>query len=101
MTKVSRALLLSMLLGACGRVPNPEYQAACHGPPLGTVEARQQAFEQGYAVNNVYDCIDRKSWEAVQRAVAMVDSAVAKAADEVKQAEKETAAAANDRIRRG
>jgi acetyl esterase/lipase len=106
MTKVSRplpgagALLLALLLAACGRVPNPEYEAACHGPPLGA-EGRQKALEQGYGINERFDCIDKRSWEEVQRALAMVDSMARQAEAELKQAEQETAAAAADRIRRG
>ena len=80
------AAALALLLAACGsRDPtdDPAYAAACHGPPLRTIEERQQAQEQGYTISVRYDCIDKESWEQVQKAQAMVASMVAEAQKEV------------------
>jgi acetyl esterase/lipase len=45
---------------------DPEYAAACHGPPVHSPEERESAAVAGYAINNRFDCIDRDSYEAVQ-----------------------------------
>lgn len=43
-----------------------DYDAAvCAGPPLRTVEARNDAMEKGYQIDRRYDCIERQSWDAV------------------------------------
>jgi acetyl esterase/lipase len=73
---------LALLLAACGRpdpFDDPDYAAACHGLPMRDVEERQAAMENGYTINPRYDCIDRRSWEAVQAAQALVADLVAKA----------------------
>jgi DNA uptake protein ComE-like DNA-binding protein len=58
--------LLAMLLASCSPAPDTSaYQAVCHGPPLGTVEQRNQAMEDGYEVNRRYDCITAASYAAV------------------------------------
>jgi dienelactone hydrolase len=77
---------LALLFAACARNPedDPEYQAACHGPPVYGAEARQAAREQGYTFNTRYDCIDRKSWEQVRDANALVNSLTAQAEREAK-----------------
>lgn len=51
----------------------PYDAAACWGPPLGTLEAREEARTKGYEILREYDCIDRASVEgeeARQRAKA-------------------------------
>ena len=56
-------------LAACGKQDpseDPAYAATCHGPPLRNIEQRQAAFEAGYGIDNVYDCITRDSWEKIQ-----------------------------------
>jgi acetyl esterase/lipase len=80
------AAAFALLLAACGRhdpFDDPGYAAECHGPPLRSIEERQQAFEAGYAVSVRYDCIEKKSWEEVQKAHAMVASMVAEAEKQV------------------
>lgn len=52
-----------------------EYQAVCHGIPLKTVEARQRAQEDGYHINETFNCIDQASFEAVQRHYAELAAA--------------------------
>ncbi|MEO8249815.1 MAG: helix-hairpin-helix domain-containing protein [Burkholderiales bacterium] len=41
------------------------YQAACEGSPLRTLEARNQAMEDGYEINRRFDCVDKASFSAV------------------------------------
>lgn len=60
--------LVAVLTGcAPGIEESPAYQAACHGPPLESLEQRNQAIEDGYLINRQYDCIDKASFLAVQR----------------------------------
>lgn len=59
--------VMSLLLAACSPpAPDPAQEAACAGPPLRTVGARSQAMEDGYEINRFYDCIDKKSFAAVE-----------------------------------
>lgn len=47
-----------LALAACAKrdpFDEPDYAAACHGPPLGNVEARNQAFEDGYVTPDPQD----------------------------------------------
>ncbi len=39
----------------------------CAGPPLTSVEQREELLTQGYVINHGWDCIDRESWEAMER----------------------------------
>ena len=57
-----------LLLAACAKDPqlDPEYAAACHGPPLRGPEERERAIEQNYDINQRFDCIDKKSYARVQ-----------------------------------
>jgi pimeloyl-ACP methyl ester carboxylesterase len=60
-------IALSSLLACCSApAPDPLQQAACAGPPLRTLEARNQAMEEGYTIHRDYDCIDKASFEAGQ-----------------------------------
>ena len=62
--------MLVVLLHACARedpAVAAERERACAGPPIKTIEDRQAAYEQGYAIDRRYDCIDRRSYETVQR----------------------------------
>ena len=61
-------LVAVALLAACARDPmdDPAYAAVCHGPPVRTVEEREAAAVAGYKIDARFDCIDRKSYEAVQ-----------------------------------
>lgn len=73
-----------LVLAACSRDPqlDPEYTAACHGPPVRSAEKRQEAFERGYVINPRYDCIDKDSYELVQREEAQREQARAERAAE-------------------
>jgi hypothetical protein len=46
---------------------NAAYQAACHGVPLRTAQKRNDALEDGYNINQQYDCIDKASFTAVEQ----------------------------------
>ena len=65
---------------------DPDYAAACHGPPLENIEARQAAMEQDYTISVRFGCIEKKSWEEVQRANALVERLRAQAEREAKEA---------------
>jgi hypothetical protein len=45
--------------------------AACAGPPLRTLEARNKAREEGFVVNAQYHCVDKTSYEKVNQARAL------------------------------
>jgi pimeloyl-ACP methyl ester carboxylesterase len=63
-------LSVAVLLAACAPpdpMDDPEYAAACHGPPLRTPEAREAAQVAGHVIHRGWDCIDRESYEALQR----------------------------------
>jgi dienelactone hydrolase len=63
----SISVTLLLLLTACSPpASDPAQEAACAGPPLRTVEARNQAMEDGYEINRSFDCIDKKSFEFEQ-----------------------------------
>lgn len=56
-----------MALTACDQRSTPAYDtAACASPPLKTIEARNEALEAGYEINRSHDCIDRRSFDAMQ-----------------------------------
>ena len=70
--------LMSLAIAGCS--PNTEessaaYQAACHGPPLRTTEAINQAMEDGYDINRRYFCIDKASFVAVNEERARWEAA--------------------------
>ena len=82
------AVAIAMAAGCSKKDPfdDPYYAAACHGPPLETIEARQAAMEQGYTISVRFGCIEKKSWEAVQRANELVAGMVAQAEREAQEA---------------
>lgn len=43
------------------------YDAACHGAPLTDIAQRGRAIEDGHRINEQYRCIDKTSYETVQR----------------------------------
>ncbi|HEU4853292.1 MAG TPA: hypothetical protein VFT37_14170 [Telluria sp.] len=69
---------------------SPEYQAACHGPPLGTIAKRYKAQEDGYFVNTIFDRIDKADYLAVEKARA--EYAAANTPEAIAQAKAEFAA---------
>jgi pimeloyl-ACP methyl ester carboxylesterase len=90
MTARCIVLCAALVLGGCAKpdpFDDPGYAAVCHGLPLDTIEQRQKAQEDGYTISARYGCIEKNSWDDVQRANALVADMVAKAEHEVKQAE--------------
>lgn len=72
-TRSSAHLACILLLALTGCEPSspPAYDAAaCVGAPLRTAAAREQALEAGYEIIRRYDCIDRNSFDGMQRAKA-------------------------------
>ena len=61
-------LLVVALAAGCSGKPEEAagYQAACHGPPLGSVERRNAATEDGYSIDRRYDCIEKASFAAIE-----------------------------------
>ena len=56
-----------LALAACGPRGHSEgYLQACHGEPLTTPEAREEAMVEGYVIYPGYECITKESWAAVQ-----------------------------------
>jgi len=109
------ALVLILKLVSPGEfVPTPEYEAACIGPPLRTMEKRYKAEEEGHFVNRQFDCIDKASYVAeakwrAESAAANTPEALAKqraefAAADARRAEerrrREAEAAAHDEATR-
>ena len=57
------------IAGCSDIAETPEYQAACHGKPLKKSD-RMRAREDGYVINEQYQCIDKASYTAMQEAEA-------------------------------
>jgi len=77
---------LAALMVSCGREDSAaaaERKLQCAGPGLETIEQRNDAMEKGYVINRRYDCIDRKSFEAVQRQNAATEQARKERAKEI------------------
>lgn len=72
-----------------------EYQNACYGEPLLTIEQRNQALEDGYTINQQYKCIDINSYRAMQEAQAQREAARSPEALAQKKAEDEAHDARN------
>lgn len=82
-------LALAVTILGCAKpdpFDDPAYAAACHGPPIHSVEERQKAYESGYTISARFDCIEKRSWEEAQRANALVADMVIKAEREAKAA---------------
>jgi len=61
-------LIVALVLPACGQSSPPAYDTtACAGPPLGTIEARNNAMDAGYEINRQHDCIDQTSFKEIER----------------------------------
>lgn len=69
-------LLFFLVAGCSSSVEDsPAYKAACHGPPLRNVEQRNQAQEDGYEINRMFDCIDKASFLVVAEQKASLAAA--------------------------
>jgi len=83
------ACVLALAAAACAKkdpFDDPYYAAACHGPPLETIEQRSQAMQDGYTISVRFGCIEKRSWEEVQRANALVEGLRQQAERELKEA---------------
>ena len=72
------AIVMSLAITGCGRGDDwntAGYRAACEGPPVHSVEAREKAMVEGYTIRRDYDCIDKESFQAVAREKAARDAA--------------------------
>jgi DNA uptake protein ComE-like DNA-binding protein len=83
---------MSLIAASCSRKngieQSPAYQAACQGSPLRTIELRNKAMEDGYNINQLYDCIDKASFAAAQEARAKWEAANTPAAIAQREAER-------------
>lgn len=55
-------ILMGASISSCTKRQDLAYKAACHGDPL-TTATRNEAIENGWLVNEVYDCVDKASYE--------------------------------------
>lgn len=78
-----------MLVTKCGATSSNYDKTVCAGPPLKTVQARNDAMEKGYPINPGYDCIDKAALEEMNRR-----EATALAEHQKAEAERAKAAAA-------
>ena len=63
--------LLFLVFPTKNRSSDPEYdRTVCAGPPLKSVEARNDALEKGYLIDRKYDCIDKNSFDEINRRAA-------------------------------
>ena len=70
------ALLILTTTSCSERLENSAaYKAACEGPPVHGVEAREKAMVEGYSINNTFDCIDKRSFAAVAEQKAQWEAA--------------------------
>jgi DNA uptake protein ComE-like DNA-binding protein len=73
------------------------YAAACHGPPLRSIERRDQALQDGYALSRSFDCIDRTSYLLVQEQKAREAAARSPEAQAQQRVERERLATEQQR----
>ncbi len=77
------ALLAALVYVSYNKHPistTPNNSLACAGEPLKTIEARNAALEDGYVINQQFDCIDKASFEAVKQRQAVWEAGRAKRA---------------------
>jgi DNA uptake protein ComE-like DNA-binding protein len=86
---LTAAFMGSLAMAACSEKleATAAYQAACQGPPLRTTEQRNQAMEEGYAINQRYECIDKASFLAAEEQKARQAAANTPAAIAQREAE--------------
>jgi DNA uptake protein ComE-like DNA-binding protein len=65
---LTAAILGSLAIAACSErlEETAAYQSACQGPPLRTIEQRNQAMEDGYDINRRFECVDKASFLAAE-----------------------------------
>jgi acetyl esterase/lipase len=70
----------AVLLSACGprsALDDPEYAAACVKEPLTGVGEREAALRNGYTIDARFNCIEKASYEALERTRAQTRQVVA------------------------
>ncbi|RYF37219.1 MAG: hypothetical protein EOO25_19650, partial [Comamonadaceae bacterium] len=74
---IGMVLLVVVFVLALRAKPAPDaaMQEACVGGPLRSAEQREKAFQDGYRINAMYDCIDKGSFEAVAQERARWEAA--------------------------
>ena len=86
-------LRASLLIAAVATVackpsqPSADYLAVCEGPPLRTVERREQAMQDGYEIDRRYDCTTKRSAKALAEQKAQWEAANTPEAKAARQAE--------------
>lgn len=63
---VAGLLLVFMLPTPRKPLGSDDLNEVCHGPALTTVEARNDAMEQGYAIHPIHQCIEKASFDAIE-----------------------------------
>lgn len=87
---IPRASLLIVAVAAVAckpSQPSAEYLSVCEGPPLITVERREQAMQDGYEIDRRYDCITKRSAKALAEQKAQWEAANTPEAKAARQAE--------------
>lgn len=88
-TILRASLLVAAVAAAACRPsqPSADYLAVCEGPPLRTVERRQQAMQDGYEIDRRYDCTTKISATVLAEQKAQWDAANTPEAKAARQAE--------------
>lgn len=77
--------------------PSADYLGVCEGPPLRTVERREQAMQDGYEIDRRYDCTTKRSAKALAEQKAKWEAANTPEAKAARQAEFDRRAAEGKR----
>lgn len=67
--------------------PSADYLAVCEGPPLRSIEQREQAMQDGYEIDRQYDCITKRSAQALAEQKAQWEAANTPEAKAAEQAD--------------
>lgn len=88
-TVLRTSLLIAAVAAAACKPsqPSADYLAACEGPPLRTVERREQAMQDGYEIDRRYDCITKSSAKVLAEQKAQWEAANTPEAKAARQAE--------------
>ena len=81
---LTQFILLGILVSGCTKRHDSAYKAACHGDPL-TTATRTQAIENGWQVNELYDCVDKASYDKWAAAVSPEELAAVTSPSSAKQ----------------
>lgn len=90
MKTILRASLLIAAVAAAAckpSQPSADYLAVCEGPPLRTVERREQAMQDGYEIDRRYDCTTKSSAKVLAEQKAQWEAANTPEAKAARQAE--------------